>query len=163
MERIETSYSESKHYSASRMLLREKHESVRFMIIVKDPRKESTREIIKVSRDVTEATPLSYSERAPIELVPRRGLVQASCIETDQDHLCCQRLNENKKPLIVEVVESRKKTRSVKRPRLKKTKSKKSPMLSATRLLESSARKTTGSLETTSFLRYVLQNQMWNK
>ena len=40
---------------------------------VTDPRKESTREIIKVTRDVTEATTLSYSALALIELVPRPG------------------------------------------------------------------------------------------
>ena len=56
----------SKHFSASSMFLREKPESVRFMIIVTGPRNESTREIIKVIRDVTEAIPLSYLARAPI-------------------------------------------------------------------------------------------------
>ena len=57
----------SKHYSASRMFLREKPESVRFMILVTDPRNETTREIIQVTRDVTEAIPLSYMTCAPIE------------------------------------------------------------------------------------------------
>ena len=61
----------SKHCSVSRIFLREKPENVRFMIIVTDTRNESTREIIKVSRNETEATPLSYLARAPIELVPR--------------------------------------------------------------------------------------------
>ena len=61
----------SKHYSASSMFLREKPESARFMIIVTDPRNESTREVIEGTCDVTEATPLSYLARAPIELAPR--------------------------------------------------------------------------------------------
>ena len=65
----------SKHYSASRMFF----ESVRFIIIVTDPRNESTLEIIKVTRDVTEATPLSYQARAPTS-----WLDQASCIEADE-------------------------------------------------------------------------------
>ena len=44
----------SKHHSVSRIFLREKPQSVRFMIIVSDPCNVSTREVIKVSREVTE-------------------------------------------------------------------------------------------------------------
>ena len=95
----------SKHYSASRMFLREKPESVRFMIIVTDSRSESSREIIKVTRDVTEATLLSKMARAPIELVPRLGWTK---------HLASQPImplvlptpQRQKKPLIVEVVDA---------------------------------------------------------
>ena len=59
----------SKHYSVSRMFLREKLESVRFMIIVTDPSDVSTHAIIKVSREVTEVTPLVYSALALFEMV----------------------------------------------------------------------------------------------
>ena len=55
----------SKHCSVSRMFLREKPQSVRFMIIVTDPCNVSTREVIKVSREVTEATPLMCAAQAP--------------------------------------------------------------------------------------------------
>ena len=74
--RDETSWTimqRSKHYSVSSMFLRERPQSVKFMVILTDPRNVSTREIIKVSRDVTEATPWTYLARAPLELVPRPG------------------------------------------------------------------------------------------
>ena len=74
--RDETSWTimqRSDHYSVPRMFLRERPQSVKFMVILTDPRNVSTREIIKVSRDVTEATPLTYLARAPLELVPRPG------------------------------------------------------------------------------------------
>ena len=66
----------SKYYSVSRMLLREKLVSVNFMnfmVIVTDPRNESTREIIKVSCEVIEIMLLTHVTRAPLELVPRPG------------------------------------------------------------------------------------------
>ena len=66
----------SKHYSASK--------SVRFMIIVTDPRNESTREIIKVSRDVTEAAPPSYFGARTHRAGTASWLVKTSCIETGQ-------------------------------------------------------------------------------
>ena len=64
----------SKHYSVSRMFLREKPQSVRFMIIVTDPCNVSTREVIKVSREVTEATPLMCAAQAPLEMVLSKPL-----------------------------------------------------------------------------------------
>ena len=41
------------------MVLREKPESAKFMLVVTDPPNVSTRAIIKVSREFTEKTPLS--------------------------------------------------------------------------------------------------------
>ena len=73
----------NEHYPGSRMVLREKPESVKFMLIVTDPPNVSTREMIKVSREFTEITPLSLSPRAPLELVLCR-VVKASDIESDQ-------------------------------------------------------------------------------
>ena len=64
----------NKHYSVSRMLLREIPQSVRFMIIVTDPCNVSTREIIKVSRNVTEAIPLMCAAQAPLEMVLSKTL-----------------------------------------------------------------------------------------
>ena len=52
----------SKHHSASRLFLREKPVSLRIMILARDPDNESTREITKVTRDVSEAVPLSYEQ-----------------------------------------------------------------------------------------------------
>ena len=59
----------SKHSSVSRMFLREKPQSVRFMIVVPDPLNVSTREVITVSREVTEATPLICAAQAPLQMV----------------------------------------------------------------------------------------------
>ena len=131
-----------KHYSASRMFLREKPQSVRFMIIVTDARNESTCEIIKVTRDVTETTPLSCLARAPLELVPRPGWTK---------HLASKPIKppvlptpqRQKKPLTVEVVDAEK-TKSLKWQMLETTRSLKRPML-----------KTIRSLETTRFLNNV--------
>ena len=64
----------SKHDSVSRMFLREKPQSVRFMIIVTDPCNVSTREVIKVSREVTETTPLMCAAQAPLEMVLSKPL-----------------------------------------------------------------------------------------
>ena len=50
----------SKHYSVSRMFLREKPQVVGFMIFV-------TRGVIKVSREVTDATLLMCAAQAPLE------------------------------------------------------------------------------------------------
>ena len=66
----------SKHDSVSRKVLRETPERVKFMPIVTDPPNVSTREIIKVSREFTDLTPLSHSARALLELVPRPGLLK---------------------------------------------------------------------------------------
>ena len=75
----------SKHYTVSRMFLREKPVSVKFMVVVTDPRNESTSEIIKVSHSITETTPLTHLVRAPLELVPRTCWSEHSVgIETDQ-------------------------------------------------------------------------------
>ena len=54
-----------------------------FMIIVSDLRNESTREIIKVTRDVTEATPVISGVRT-YRIGTASWLDQASCIEADQ-------------------------------------------------------------------------------
>ena len=61
----------SKQYSVSRMVLRDRAQSVKFMLIVTDPPNVSTREIIKISREFTEIMARSYGARAPLELVPR--------------------------------------------------------------------------------------------
>ena len=99
----------SKHYTVSRMFLREKPVSVKFMVVVTDPRNESTSEIIKVSHSITETTPLTHLVRAPLELVYRVQAgqsirlasrpIQPSVLPTPQ---------REKKPLIVETVESEK-------------------------------------------------------
>ena len=57
--------------SASRLFL--KPVSLRFTVLVIDPSNESMREIINVTRDASEAVPLSYEQPAPIELVTRPG------------------------------------------------------------------------------------------
>ena len=66
----------SKHYSVSRMVLRDRPQSVKFMLIVTDPPNVSTREIIKISREFTEITALSYGARVPLESVPCPGWPQ---------------------------------------------------------------------------------------
>ena len=43
------------------------------MILARDPSYESTREITKVTRDVSEAVPLSYEQHTPTEMVTRLG------------------------------------------------------------------------------------------
>ena len=64
----------SKHSSVARMVLRETPRSVRFMIIVTDPLNVSTQKVIKVSREVTEATLLSCVSQAPLEMVLMKPL-----------------------------------------------------------------------------------------
>ena len=64
---------QSKHYSVSRVVLRDRPQSVKFMLIVAHPPNVSTREIIKISLEFTEITALTYEARAPLELVPRPG------------------------------------------------------------------------------------------
>ena len=59
----------TKHSSVARMYVREKPQSVRFMIIVTDPSNLSQREVIKVTREVTETIPLICAPQAPIEMV----------------------------------------------------------------------------------------------
>ena len=58
----------TKHSSVARMFVREKLQSVRFMVIVTDTLNMSTREVIKVSREVTETLPLICSPQAPPEM-----------------------------------------------------------------------------------------------
>ena len=99
-----TIFQRCKHYSALRMSLREKPESVRFVIIVTDPRNVFTRGIIKVSRDLTEVTHPTYSARAPLELVPRRGWPTHLVTKPNRPPTP----QREKKPLIVEVVGSEK-------------------------------------------------------
>ena len=77
----------SKHYSVTRMILRDRSQSVKFMLVVTEPPNVSTREIIKISRELTEVTALSYGARAPIELVlptPRR-LNKTLIVETGEN------------------------------------------------------------------------------
>ena len=64
----------SKHSSVSGTVLCETPQSVRFMIIVTDPLNVSTHEVIKVSREVTEATPLICASQAPLEMVLMKPL-----------------------------------------------------------------------------------------
>ena len=68
------------------------------MVIVTDPRNLSTCEVIKVSREKTEASPLTYLPRAPLELVPLQP-IKSPVLPTPR---------REKKPLIVETVESEK-------------------------------------------------------
>ena len=63
----------SKHYPFTRMILRDRPQSVKFILIVTEPPNVSTREVIKISREFTEATALSFGASAPVELVPRPG------------------------------------------------------------------------------------------
>ena len=74
------------------------------MIIVTGPYNESTREIIKVTRDVTEATPLSYLARARIELVPRPGWTK-HLVSRPIRSLVLPTPQRQKKSLIVDVVD----------------------------------------------------------
>ena len=59
------------------MILRDRPQSVKLMLIVPEPPNVSTREVIKISGEFTEVTALSYGARAPIELVPRQGWLKA--------------------------------------------------------------------------------------
>ena len=67
----------NKHSSVARMFVREKPQSVRFMIIVTDPLNVSTREVIKVSREVTETIHLICASQAPLEMVLLKPLMPA--------------------------------------------------------------------------------------
>ena len=60
----------SKHYSVTRMILRERPQSVKFMLIVTEPPDVSTREVINISREFTEVTAPSYGARAPSPIKP---------------------------------------------------------------------------------------------
>ena len=86
----------SKHYSVARLCLREKPESVKFMVIVTDPRNLSTRVVIEVSRDITEASPWTYWAHAPLELVPLQPMKPPVLPTSRRD----------KKRMIVETVET---------------------------------------------------------
>ena len=90
------------------MFLREKPETVRFMIFVTDPRNECTRKIPKVTRDDTEAIPLSYMTRAPIEVVPRRGWAK-HLVSRQTRPPVLPTAQRQKKPLVVEVVDAARK------------------------------------------------------
>ena len=70
---IEFDRERSKHSLATRMILRDRPQSVKFMLIVTEPPNVSTHEVIKISREFTEVTALSHGAHAPIELVPRQG------------------------------------------------------------------------------------------
>ena len=63
-------------YSVTRMVLLHRPQSVKFMLIVTEPPNVPTREIIKISREFTEVTAVSYGARAPIELVRRAGCLK---------------------------------------------------------------------------------------
>ena len=66
-----------KHSSVARMFVLEKRQNVRFMIIVTDLVKVSTREVIKVSREVAETIPLICASQAPLEIVLLKPLMPA--------------------------------------------------------------------------------------
>ena len=57
----------TKHTSVATMFVREKPQSVRFMIIVTDPLNMFTREVMK--REVTETVPLTCAPQAPLKMV----------------------------------------------------------------------------------------------
>ena len=89
-----------------REFFREKTESVRFMILVTDPRNETLREIIKVTRDVSEEIPLTYLMRAPIELVTRLGSAKHISPKQAKPPMLPTPQQRQKKPLIVAVVDN---------------------------------------------------------
>ena len=64
----------TKHTSVAKMFVRDQPQSVRFMILVTDPLNLSQREVIKVTREVTETTPLICSPQAPLEMVLMKPL-----------------------------------------------------------------------------------------
>ena len=84
------------------MFSREKQVSVKFMVIVTDPRNESTRESTKVSHDITGTTLLTYLARAPLQLVPRPGwaehlasrLIKPLVLPTREDTVDCRSRRE---------------------------------------------------------------------
>ena len=59
----------SKHHSVTRTILRDRPQSVKFMLIVTETPNVSTREVIHISREFTDVTALSYGARALVELV----------------------------------------------------------------------------------------------
>ena len=63
----------NKHYSVTRMILRDRPQNAKFMLVVTEPPNVSTREVIEISNEFTEVTALSYGARALIELVPLQG------------------------------------------------------------------------------------------
>ena len=91
----------TKHSSVARMFVREKPQSVRFMVIVKDPLDMATREVIKVSREFTErVVPLICSPQAPLEMVLMKPLMPMP----------------NKKPLIGKTHDDRARVDKVDKP-----------------------------------------------
>ena len=95
----------SKHSSVSRMFLREMPQIVRFMIIVTDPLNVSTREVITVSREVTEATPLICAAQAPLEMVltkplkptpKKKPLIDKAVGETNDDRAKVDAIDKNR-------------------------------------------------------------------
>ena len=84
------------------MLLCEKPVSLRIMILARDPNNESTREITKVTRDVSEAVPLSYELHTPTEMVTRLGWTER-LVEKPQKPWHPKR--QNKPVVVVEIVD----------------------------------------------------------
>ena len=103
-----------KHYSFTRMILRDRPQGVKnFMLIVTEPPNVSTREVIKISREFTEVTALSYGARAPIELIPRHGwLKHMKSNPTKPPSLVLPTPRRVNKTLIVETDESEKEVES---------------------------------------------------
>ena len=64
----------TQHTSVAKMFVRDQPQSVQFMIIVSDPSNLFQREVIKVTREVTETIPLICSPQAPLEMVLVRPL-----------------------------------------------------------------------------------------
>ena len=73
MERIGPSRNEARITRSRERSCATDHRVLKFMLIVTEPPNVSTREVIKISREFTEVTALSYGARAPVELVPRQG------------------------------------------------------------------------------------------
>ena len=61
----------------------------KFILIVREPPNVSTREVIKISREFTEVTALSYGARAPVELVPTSKMTETYEVESDQATATC--------------------------------------------------------------------------
>ena len=75
------------------------------LLTVTDPPTVSTREIIKISREFTEITDLSYGARAPLELIPRAEWLKHMRSTPTKPPVLPTRRRENK-TLIVETDEN---------------------------------------------------------
>ena len=64
----------TRHTSVARIFVRDQPQSVRFMSIVTDPWNLSLRGVIKVTREITETTPLTCSPQGPLEMVLMKPL-----------------------------------------------------------------------------------------